>query len=221
VLETQQAGHAFVLASEAVDKKFDLILAAGGDGTLNQVVNGILAGRESQDSLPTLGIIPLGTGNDFAKMCGVKADGKQLADLIQKASFKPTDAGKISCFDEAGNAQTKYFINVTSIGMGPEVVRRLSNSNRSLGPTLTYLKAITQTFFSHQPQPIFVQANDWEWRGQARVVAIANGKSFGNSLYIAPDAETRRWKVLNVHSRRSGTHEVFALPANHQEWKKT
>jgi diacylglycerol kinase (ATP) len=69
------------------------------------------------------------------------------------------------------------------------VVKRLKKSDRSLGPSLTYLKAITATFFSHQPQEVSAKSSSWEWKGKARVLAIANGKSFGNGLYIAPDAD--------------------------------
>jgi diacylglycerol kinase family enzyme len=61
-------------------------------------------------------------------------------------------------------------------------------SDRSLGPTITYLKSITQTFFTHKPQEIAVTTINWEWRGKMRVLAIANGKSFGNGMYIAKEA---------------------------------
>jgi diacylglycerol kinase (ATP) len=59
----------------------DLILAAGGDGTLNQVVNGVLTGRETEIKLPVIGLIPMGSGNDFARTAGLKADAKQLICL--------------------------------------------------------------------------------------------------------------------------------------------
>ncbi len=214
VFETQRAGHASTLASEAANKKFDLILAAGGDGTLNQVVNGIFSGGEAGEHLPVIGIIPLGTGNDFAKMCGVKASGHQIASLIQQSSFKFTDVGKIECSDESGNSIVRYFINVASIGMGPEVVHRLSKSDRSLGPTLTYLKAITATFFTHKPQPVLVETDLWQWQGMARVVAIANGKSFGNSIYIAPDALAEDGKLSSfIAGNLSLIKFVLALQA--------
>lgn len=186
VFETQQANHAITLASEATAQNYDVILAAGGDGTLNQVLNGMLAGKYVTDKLPALGVIPLGTGNDFAKMCGVHANGNQLVTLLTRGVFPLTDVGKISCFHDHEKAVTKYFINVCSLGMGPEVVKRLRENNRALGPGLTYLMAITQTFFNHKPQPVFVKSEHWEWSGLARVVAIANGQSFGNSLFIAP-----------------------------------
>src|SRR4051812_34358142 len=67
VKETQSRSHAISLASKAADEYVDLILAAGGDGTLNQVVNGVLTGRETETKLPVIGLIPMGSGNDFAR----------------------------------------------------------------------------------------------------------------------------------------------------------
>lgn len=194
VFETQHAKHAIELAATACAENFDYIIAAGGDGTLNQVLNGVLENPitgirvDTNQGVPALGIIPLGTGNDFARMCGIKADANQIASLIEQNNPKPTDIGKINCSEESGEKLTKYFINVCSMGMGPAVVKRLMKSNRSLGPLLTYLKAITQTFFTHQPQEIAAKTKQWEWSGKMRVLAIANGQSFGNQMFIAPDA---------------------------------
>ncbi len=188
VFETQHAQHAIELASNAAKEKFDYILAAGGDGTVNQVLNGVMLHQQEESTLPTIGIIPLGTGNDFAKMCGLKPDATHLSNLLTQNNPQPTDIGKLNCRNENGETIARYFINVCSLGMGPEVVRRLLKSDRSLGPTITYLKAITETFFTHKPQEIIINASNWEWRGKMRVLAIANGKSFGNAMYIAPDA---------------------------------
>ncbi len=187
VFETQFAQHAAELAYSASKEKFDCILVAGGDGTLNQVLNGLVQAQE-ETTFPSLGIIPLGTGNDFARTCGIKPDANQIANLLTQNSPKPTDIGKISCHDDEGKELTKYFINVCSIGMGPEVVKRLMKSDRSLGPWLTYIKSITSTFFSHLPQEVSIEAQQWEWRGKMRVAAVANGRSFGNAMFIAPDA---------------------------------
>ncbi len=188
VFETQHTQHAIELASTAVKEKFDYILAAGGDGTLNQVLNGVMLHQQGENILPTIGIIPLGTGNDFAKMCGLKPDATHISSLLTQNNAQPTDIGKLNCLGENGETVAKYFINVCSVGMGPEVVRRLVKSDRSLGPTFTYLKAITETFFTHKPQKIHVNASNWEWQGKMRVLAIANGKSFGNAMFIAPEA---------------------------------
>lgn len=188
VFETQHAQHAIALAAGATEKNFDFVLAAGGDGTLNQVVNGVLKGRETQNQLPAIGVIPLGTGNDFARLCNTRPDAGSIQRLLLENKPKKTDVGKITCRNEDGKIVEQYFLNVCSLGMGPEVVRRLYKSNRSLGPGLTYFKAITETFLTHKAQEVAVTSDRWEWSGRMRVVAIANGQSFGHGLYVGPDA---------------------------------
>ena len=187
VFETRFSGHATQLAGEAVTKGFDAIISAGGDGTLNQVVNGML--KTSASKIPMLGIVPLGSGNDFAAMMGVRGNAEQLVKLLDENKPKLIDVGKILCHDQEGNPVEKYFINVCSVGMGPDTVKKLERSPRWLGPNIRYYTTILNTFLTHKPEKIEVRTADWTWNGKARVLAIANGKSFGNKIYIAPDAK--------------------------------
>jgi diacylglycerol kinase (ATP) len=187
VEETSYAGHAAQLASEALSKNYDCIIAAGGDGTLHQVMNGILSVNSAR-SLPSIGLIPLGSGNDFATTCGLSFNATLIVKLLALNQPKPTDVGKISCHDERGNAIAKYFINACSVGMGPSTVQRMEKSPKWLSADLRYLTSILYTFFTHQPAPLNIKTESWEWSGKARVFAVANGKSFGNKIFIAPDA---------------------------------
>jgi YegS/Rv2252/BmrU family lipid kinase len=187
VLETQFANHARQLAVEAVLKKVDVIISAGGDGTLNQVLNGMMSVAH-ENTLPALGLIPLGSGNDFANSANLTADPLALLELLTKNQPVPTDVGKVICRNNHNETITRYFINVCSLGMGPATVVRMEKSPSWLSADLKYLLSIVQTFFTHTPEAVELQTPTWNWRGKARVVAIANGKSFGNKIYIAPDA---------------------------------
>jgi YegS/Rv2252/BmrU family lipid kinase len=170
------------LAAE-LGKKYSVLIAAGGDGTLNEVLNGIMTLAER----PALGVIPLGTGNDFAGACGMLATAASIQErLLQPAH--PTDIGKIICHDADGQRIEKFFINVCSVGMGPSTVSRMKAKPAWLGSNGKYLLSILQTFFMHRPEKVTVCTEGFEWTGKARVVAIANGKSFGNKIYIAPHA---------------------------------
>lgn len=184
VWETKHQEHAIELGAEAVSQNPFGVLAAGGDGTMNQVLNGLFSANSKV--LPQFGIIPLGTGNDFARLANVQATGESVVKRIQSGT-KPTDIGKVEC-QRDGKLVTRYFINVASLGMGPAVVHELFNSNRALGRDLTYLKAILKVFFTHPLDEIEVKADNWMWRDKSRVVAIANGQSFGGGIFIAPDA---------------------------------
>ena len=188
VFETQFSGHAIQLSTEAVVSNFDIIISAGGDGTLNQVVNGMLKAA-TPDELPALGIIPLGSGNDFAGMMGVSGNPWQLIKLLEENDPKPVDVGKISCLDKEGGSVEKYFINVCSVGMGPATVHRLERLPRWMGTSFRYYASVFNTFFTHPTEKFEVHTAGWTWKGGARLVAIANGKSFGNRIYIAPEAQ--------------------------------
>ncbi|HMJ69312.1 MAG TPA: diacylglycerol kinase family protein [Cyclobacteriaceae bacterium] len=183
---TEHAGHAEQLAIAAAGKGHDIILAAGGDGTMSQVINGVVSLR---DRAPTVGFIPLGSGNDLARSMNVTADADKVLSLIRKNNPIEIDLGVATLHDEKGKPIQRYFINECSIGMGPEVVRQISDGPKIYGASLTYLKAIVTTFFTHKPERVNVKSEGFEWDGEARVLAVANGKAFGHSIYIAPDAK--------------------------------
>lgn len=190
VRETQYAGHARQLAREADS---DIVLAAGGDGTLHEVINGVME-RPQQ---PVVGILPLGSGNDFARTCGLRADPQQLIDLIQARSFKPTDVGQVELYDRNGQQVTRYFINACSVGMGPQVLEILQQRSRRWGAGFNYFTAIVQTFFTYRYQNITLKTETAISEKPVRVLAIANGRSFGNRLTIAPTASVQDG-LLNV-----------------------
>jgi len=186
VRETKYAGHARELAAQAAQNKTEVILSAGGDGTLHQVLNGVFdAGTETQT---TLGVIPLGSGNDFAGAVGATTNGKDILEIIARGG-KPTDVGLILCKDFAAQDMTRYFINVCSMGMGPATIKQMEKAPLWVGVNGRYLTSILKTFFTHKPEQLELKTSTWNWQGKARVLAIANGKSFGNKIYLAPDAK--------------------------------
>lgn len=188
VWETEYANHAIELAKKATLEGATSIFAAGGDGTLNQVLNGILlAGVET---MPTLGIIPLGTGNDFARVANIRPNAESVLEKL-KSGGQWVDVGLVQGVDEQQTACTRYFINVASLGLGPAVVHRLAKSNRSLGPALTYLKAILSAFFTAPQHHLEITTQHWQWIGRCRVFAMANSRSFGSGIYVAPDASVQ------------------------------
>jgi diacylglycerol kinase (ATP) len=189
VYETLSKNDAISLASKAVEQyKYKAILAAGGDGTLHQVVNGVLEGREKQLNLPAVGVIPMGSGNDFAKTARIKDDPQKLVDLLKNNQTKRINVGKVHFTENTGEQRTRYFINVADIGMGPEVVQRVNESGRAFGAAVAYYKSIIATFFTYKPMVVRAKSNDWIWSGKLRSMAIANGKYYGHGLCVAPDA---------------------------------
>jgi diacylglycerol kinase (ATP) len=188
VFETAFPNHAFDLSRDLSTKDFDILFAAGGDGTLHQVVNGIMTVSDVQNR-PAVGLIPLGSGNDFARSMSITADVNQLLNLLENPSFTEVDLGKIHFITFDGRHDERYFINVADIGMGPEVVQKVSAAPKILGSAIGYYSSIIRTFFSYKPAKVFAKTNDWSWEGKLRSLAVANGKYYGHGLCVAPAAK--------------------------------
>src|SRR5690606_30756144 len=158
------------------------IIAAGGDGTVNKVLNGMLQGREKETKLPWLGVIPIGSGNDFARGAGLKTHVDDVMERIAAGKPQAIDIGVGEYCLEPGNRReraTSYFLNVADLGMGPDVVRRVLNSGRPFGSEVAYLKSIVTTFFTYKPMVVKAVSADWNWEGKLRTLAVANGKYYG------------------------------------------
>jgi diacylglycerol kinase (ATP) len=190
VHETLSRNDAKALASKFTDKYVDVILAAGGDGTIHQVVNGILTGREDEKNLPAIGIIPIGSGNDFARGAGLKGKIEQTTKILSAFEPRAIDVGLIEFSQQPGGTEKKsaYFINVADIGMGPEVVGKVLSSGRPFGSEVAYYKSILNTFLTYKPMVVRATTPQWDWEGKLRTLAIANGQYYGHGLCIAPDA---------------------------------
>ena len=191
VHETLSKNDAKSLASKFTERNIDVILAAGGDGTLSQVVNGILKGREDSTRLPVVGVIPIGSGNDFVRGAGLKASVDQTIRIFAAFKPKPIDVGIVeysSTPDQNNATLSSYFVNVADIGMGPEVVGKVLSSGRPFGSEVAYYKSILNTFLTYKPMVVKAITPDWTWEGKLRTLAVANGKYYGHGLCIAPDA---------------------------------
>jgi diacylglycerol kinase (ATP) len=190
VFETKSRNDATLLASKAAEKKFDVIVAAGGDGTVHQVLNGMLQSNETRVDLPSLGIIPIGSGNDFARALNLTANKENIIRLLQNNQPKKIDVGKVSFRkSHEGEESFRYFLNEVDIGMGPEVVKKVDASDRPFGAAVAYYMAIISTFASFKPFLAKVKTPTWNWEGKVRTLAIANGNYYGHGLCISPDAK--------------------------------
>lgn len=187
VFETQSASDAFEFAVQAAAEKYDLIIAAGGDGTINQVVNGMLKGNLPANQLPMLSILPAGSGNDFARTVNITLRVDELKERLSNATAKLIDVGSVR-FQEDSVQSHSYFVNVASAGMGPDVLNKMTLGKKRFGSAVAYYAAILSTFFSYRCIPVTIQATDWRWSNKLRTLAIGNGKFFGHGLCIAPEA---------------------------------
>ena len=152
------------------------IVAVGGDGTVHDVANGMLR----HGTAAALGVVPLGTGNDFAKLVGVHRHAP-LRAVAQLA------AARSQRFD-VGRAGDEYFVNSMGIGLGPEVVR-LRDTMPGRKGLWSYLMPVPRAFFGFQPLLCEVSSAEWRERGYVMMVEVCNGTTAGGAYRFAPGAD--------------------------------
>ncbi len=185
---TREPGHATTLARDAVAAGYRTIVSAGGDGTLNEVLNGLVhEGHASPDV--RLGIIPGGTGSDFGRGIGLPRDSLQAALRLLKASPCWFDVGQATC-RLADRTNTRYFINVAGVGFDGEVCDRVNRSSKAMGGTIPYVSSLVITLFTYQNKQV-----RWTLDGQVHderlnSVIVANARYFGGGMHISPNSKT-------------------------------
>lgn len=172
---TTCGGDATHAAKLAVERGFDIVISAGGDGTLNEVVTG-LAGFENP---PKLGIIPVGTTNDFARSRGIERDILKAVDVILEDNAIPMDIGK---------ANDKYFINIAAAGNFTEISYEVpSKMKTALGEIAYFLKGIEKLPFI-KPTDMEITYDDEVFQGEIMMFFLTNTKSVGGFEKLAPIA---------------------------------
>ncbi len=192
---TSFSGQAVELSKELSHLDLAAVVAVGGDGTINECVNGIM---QSGKSVP-LGIVAMGTGNDLVKSLSMKGIWEEIHQALSGQVCMEVDLGKASFQNREGQMDQRYFINVLDIGIGGEVVQRIAESKRLLGPFLTYQKSILATLLTLKREHV-----QWEHEGLYRnektlMLAIANAKWFGSGLGIAPVADVQDGILEVIH----------------------
>lgn len=173
---TTGEGDATHAAADAVTRGYDMIIAAGGDGTLNEVVNG-MAGKEN---LPPLGIFPVGTTNDFARALGIPRYWEDYCDLVIRNVTRPIDVGQ---------SNDRYFINIAGGGTLTELTYEVPSKLKTMiGQLAYYLKGI-EKMVSLAPQELIINASGHTpIHDEFMVFLIANSNSVGGFEKLAPGA---------------------------------
>jgi YegS/Rv2252/BmrU family lipid kinase len=209
---TTGPGHASALAREAVGQ-VERVIAVGGDGTVHEVANGLLT--SGSRTLPTLAVVPVGTGNDFAKMT-------YTARLAPKAAIPALAAGVVKRFD-VGQAWGEYFVNSLGVGLDADVARRV-NLYKHWPGAVGYVVAALQAIVHRRTIPLRVDAGGDQWSGPTTVLEIGVGPCAGGVFYLTPDARpddglldvcaighcSVRFLVLRAHRVLRGTHTALA-----------
>jgi diacylglycerol kinase (ATP) len=185
--QTTRRWHAAELAQEAACNGFDVVVAAGGDGTTNEVVNGLVAASDGNPDLaPALGVLPLGSGSDFSSAVGM--DGRLAVACQQLANGRPRsfDVARARLPEES--PQWRYFANALGIGFDAYVTLETLKFKRLRGIPL-YLLVVLKTLVLHHHAPVVsIQCDDQELTQASLMVVIANGSREGGGFFVAPQA---------------------------------
>jgi diacylglycerol kinase (ATP) len=175
---TEDKEDAIKAASDAVERGFDMIIAAGGDGTLNEVVNGI----SDHERRPSLGILPLGTTNDFARAHGIPRKWEDACDLLIGRHTTPVDVGQ---------ANGKYFINISGGGSLTELTYEVPSKLKTMvGQLAYYMKGLEKITRLHPTQMRISAEGVGVYDEEFMLFLIANSNSVGGFDRIAPNAST-------------------------------
>jgi len=184
---TSRAGEATELCRAGLREGVDRVVAVGGDGTLNEVLNGFFdAAGEPVAPRGVLGLLPSGTGGDFRRSVGIPLHTRAAAALIARGDRRRVDVGRI---DYAGDGRIHHFINIADCGIGGEVVNRVNRSGKAAGGKATFLYHSLAALVRFPGRLVRVDADGEVRERRLSNVVVANGRYFGGSMLIAPDAD--------------------------------
>ena len=189
IVQTVHAWHAAELAEQAAVDGVRIVVAAGGDGTILEVVNGLMAAKQvlpAYASLPALGIIPIGRGNDFAFVAGIPRNLQDACELIVMGGRSTFDIAKVIGGDFP---EGRYFTNGVGIGFEP-MVNHLASKFKRLSGVPSYIIALIK-LLRHYPEalPMDLIINGTPRHIRSQQMSICNGKRMGGSFLLGPDAD--------------------------------
>ncbi|MDH4137237.1 MAG: diacylglycerol kinase family lipid kinase [Anaerolineae bacterium] len=184
---TTGPNHATELAREALSAGYRTIVAVGGDGTLNEVVNGLVI-EGMVDPMVNLGIIPGGTGSDSVRTLGIPHDYRAACHRLLHGKPDCIDLGLITCASQEQEIR-RYFLNVAGLGFDGEVCERVNRSSKALGGTIPFLSSLCVKLLTYQNKTVEVTLDGQQRLQQkANSVFVCNGRYAGGSMRIGPNA---------------------------------
>jgi YegS/Rv2252/BmrU family lipid kinase len=170
-------------------------VVVGGDGSVNEVANGI-AGRDDVE----IAVIARGTGWDFVRTYGIPRDLDEAVEVALRGALREIDLGRVSYRSWAGEEAEAYFANVASAGMSGAIAQRANETSKALGGKASYLWATLAVFARWQVSEVRVSVDGDSRAGRMHDVVVANGRYFGGGMMICPEAEPddARFDVLLI-----------------------
>lgn len=180
---TEARAHARQIALDEATAGRALVVAFGGDGTISEVADGLLAAGGAA----ALGIIPRGTGGDLRRTLDLPDDVAAAARRVRDAAARAIDAGRVTFTTADGGTEVRHFVNVASFGFSSDVAERANASSKRLGAKVAFLGATLRTLVAYENADVFVSVDGGERRRlTVLLAAIGNGRFFGGGMKICP-----------------------------------
>jgi YegS/Rv2252/BmrU family lipid kinase len=184
-LLSERPGHLIELAERAARDGAELVVAVGGDGTLNETVNGLM---KAGGGGPELATIPLGTGMDFVRTYGIPTKFDDAVRTAVDGRARTIDVGRVTYRTWAGAEAERYLVNVGSVGMSAAVAQRANGMSKALGGKATFFYALVRVFLGWQNTVIDVELDGAKRSARMHDVIVANGQYHGGAMWLAPEA---------------------------------
>ena len=181
---TWEAGDAERYVAEAIADGVQTLIAAGGDGTLSEVAASLAHRDEEADHLPALGLVPLGTANDFANAAGIPLESLPALEMIAEAPAVPLDLIRLGTDDD----EVRWCANLASGGFGTQVTVETDEALKKMLGGLAYLITGISRLGKIEPISARLHGIDFAWEGNLIALGIGNGRQAGGGQALCPDA---------------------------------
>ena len=208
ICQTERIGHAIEIAMEAGSQGYGIVVAAGGDGTVNEVVNGLMKAVLAKNPVPVLAAFSIGRGNDFSYGADLPATLEACVEVLAKGDTRALDIGLVKGGDFPGG---KYFANGMGIGFDTIVGLEAAKMKRVHG-FMAYVLGALKTFAMFPDAPLLrLHYDDKAIEQQSQQVSIMNGKRMGGTFFMAPHAENSDGRLELCVAERLNRREMIDL----------
>ncbi|MFT7589512.1 MAG: YegS/Rv2252/BmrU family lipid kinase [Limisphaerales bacterium] len=216
VVQSTGPGHLMQLSAEAVSKGYRQIAILGGDGTANEVINGFCKQKEVPSTEITVGMLSVGTGNDWMRTVGMPSTPGLAIDALERGDFRWHDVGRLH-FRTAkeDKAQLRYFINIAGGGFDGEVTRRVADWHGFFaGRKLAYWITILRTLFVYNRTETKIEVDDMPFKGSMLSLAVGVCRYNGGGMMQLPEADFSDGLLdVSIIGKMSTLEMVYRLPA--------
>ncbi|REJ06459.1 diacylglycerol/lipid kinase family protein [Halobacillus trueperi] len=182
VAQTEKEFDATKYCQNACRGEFDLVVSMGGDGTLHETINGMV----DESHRPRLGIIPLGTVNDFARALDIPLKVEEAIDVLRSDQTKSVDIGKFN---------DQYFVNIVAVGALAEATYEVTPEQKTKFGPLAYMMEGMKTLTQHSSYPMRIEYDDKAWEGESFLFLAALTNSAGGFEKLSPEAKVNDGKI--------------------------